>query len=131
MCSFSNYLESTILNHIFSKSSYSSPNVYIGLLKAEPNEDGSSVSEPDCPGYARVQTNASSWEDASEGLIENISNITFAMACENWGRITHFALFDANSGGNILAYGSLSPSKIINSGDIPRFTPGDLIISLN
>ena len=131
MCSFSNYWESSILNHVFGKSNYSLPKVYIGLLFDEPNEDGSSVSEPDCPSYARAATNASSWDVAFEGSIENVSNITFAMACENWGIITHFALFDATSGGNILAYGNLSPSKTINSGDIPRFAPGDFIISLD
>ena len=131
MCSFSNYCQSSILNHIFGKSDYCLPEVYIGLLTNEPNEDGTSVSEPDCPSYARVLTNASNWDDAFEGSIENISNITFSMACENWGKITHFALFDASYGGNVLAYGSLSPSKNVNSGDIPRFAPGDLIVCLN
>lgn len=131
MCSFSNYWESSILNHIFGKSNYSLTKVYIGLLTNEPNEDGTSISEPDFPSYARVLTNASSWDMAFEGSIENISNITFAMACENWGKITHFALFDTASDGNILAYGSLSPSKNVNSGDIPRFAPGDLLVCLD
>ena len=131
MCSLSNYCQSSILNHIFGRSNFSSPEVYIGLLTTEPNEDGSNVSEPECQSYSRVSTNASSWDDAFEGSIENISNITFSLACENWGRITYFALFDAVSGGNILAYGSLSPSKDIKCGDIPRFAPGDLIVCLD
>jgi hypothetical protein len=131
MCSFSNYLANNILNHAFGKSDYSLPQVYVGLLSKEPDEEGSSILEPDCPSYARTVTNASSWETAFEGAIENMSNIIFPMACECWGKITHFALFDAVSGGNLLAYGILSPSKIINSGDIPAFAPGDLITSLN
>ena len=131
MCSFSNYWESSILDYAFGKAGYSPPNVYIGLLYAEPNEDGSAVSEPQCQSYCRVQTNAASWDAAFEGSIENISNITFAMALENWSKITHFGLFDAAAGGNLLAYGCLGPSKNINSGDIPRFAPGDLIICLN
>ena len=131
MCSFSNYWENSILNHVFGKSNYFLPKVYVGLLSAEPNEDGSSVHKPDYPGYARAATNASGWDDAFEGYIENVSNITFAMACENWGLITHFALFDAASGGNILACGTLSPSKNIKSGDIPSFAPGDLIIRID
>ena len=130
MCSFSNYCQSSILNHIFGKEEMSSTEIYVGLLTQPPNEDGSSVSEPESQCYARVSTNASSWDDAFEGSIENINNISFPMACENWGKVTHFALFDAESGGNILAFGSLSPSKNINSGDIPRFAPGDLIVCL-
>lgn len=131
MCSFSNYLAGNILNHVFGKSDYSLPQVYVGLLSEEPNEDGSTALEPDCPSYARAVTNVSSWDSAFEGAVENVSNITFPMACECWGKITHFALFDALTGGNVLAYGSLSLSKIINSGDIPIFTPGDLITSLD
>jgi hypothetical protein len=131
MCSISNYLGNNILNHVFSKSDYYLPQVYVGLLAKEPDKEGSSISEPDCPGYARAVTNASIWDTAVESLIENISNITFTMACENWGTMTYFALFDASKGGNVLAYGKLSPSKIINSGDIPMFAPGDLIVSLD
>lgn len=131
MCSLSNYCQSNILNHIFSKSNFSSPEIYIGLLAHEPNKDGTSISEPNCPSYARVLTNASFWDEAFEGAIENISNITFNMACENWGKITHFALFNAVTGGNILAFGRLSPSKEINSGDISKFAPGDLIVCLD
>ena len=131
MCSFSNYLESNILNHIFGKSNYSATDVYVGLLHLEPNEDGTSVCEPVSSSYARVKTNVSSWDIAVEGLMENVGNITFPMACEKWGLVTYFGLFDTQSGGNILAYGRLSPSITINSGDIPRFGPGDLIISLD
>ncbi len=131
MCSFSNYLANNILNHAFGKSDYSLPQVYVGLLSHEPDEDGTSVSEPNTPSYTRSVANASSWDTAFEGAIENISNIIFPMACESWGKITHFALFDAGSGGNMLAYGILSPSKTINSGDIAAFGPGDLITSHN
>lgn len=131
MCSFSNYLESKILNHVFGKSDYSSPNVYVGLLSGEPNGGDSPISEPDCPSYTRVETDASSWGQVTDGLMENAENITFSMACENWGTVTHFALFDAVSGGNVLAYGNLGPSVTISSGNIPRFAPGNLIISLD
>ena len=131
MCSFSNYWGSSMLDHAFGKKSYSSPDVYVGLLLSEPNENGSSIVEPQSQGYSRTKTNAGQWDTAFEGSIENVSNITFTMACENWGKITHFALFDAASGGNLLAFGNMSPSKNINSGDIPRFAPGDLIISLD
>jgi hypothetical protein len=131
MCSFSNYMESNILNHIFGKSNYCLSNIYVGLLSVEPNENGTSVSEPDCPSYTRVETNASSWDQALEGMIRNVENITFSIACENWGTVTHFALFDAFSRGNILAYGKLSPSITICSGNTPRFAPGDLMISLD
>ncbi len=43
----------------------------------------------------------------------------------------HFALFDTASGGNMLAHGSLSVSKLISSGDTVKFAAGDLDVSLD
>ena len=73
MCSFSNYWASNMLDHVFSKKSYSSPKVYVGLLLNEPNEDGTSITEPEAQSYSRIETNAEQWDTAFEGSIENIS----------------------------------------------------------
>ena len=45
--------------------------------------------------------------------------------------ITHFALFDAATTGNMLAHGALSQSKSITESDTARFETGDLAISLD
>ena len=128
---FSDYWENMILNHIFGKSSYTPPTIYVGLSTADPADDGSGLAEPSGNGYTRVQTSASDWNTASNGLVDNASNITFAQATGNWGMITHFALFDAATTGNMLAHGALSQSKSITESDTARFETGDLAISLD
>ena len=131
MGGFSDYWENKILDHIFSKGSYTPPTIYVGLSTADPTDSGSGLAEPSGNGYARVQTSASDWNSAANGSLDNAGNITFNQATGNWGTITHFALFDAATAGNMLAFGALSQSKSINESDTARFEAGDLNISLD
>ena len=130
MGGFSDYWENKILDHIFGKGSYTSPTIYVGLSTVDPTDDGSGLAEPSGNGYARTQTSASDWNAASNGSLDNASDITFAQATGSWGTITHFALFDAVTAGNMLAHGVLSQSKTIGNSDTARFQAGDLDISL-
>lgn len=131
MGGFSDYWENKILDHIFGKGSYTPPTIYVGLSTADPTDSGSGLAEPSGNGYARVQTSASDWNAASNGSLDNAGNITFTQATGHWGTITHFALFDAASAGNMLAFGALSQSKSINESETTRFEAGDLQISLD
>jgi hypothetical protein len=131
MGGFSDYWENKILDHIFGKGSYTPPTIYVGLSTADPTDSGTGSTEPSGNGYARVQTSASDWNAAANGSLNNAGNITFAQASGNWGTITHFALFDAATAGNMLAHGALSQSKSIGESDTARFEAGDLQISLD
>jgi hypothetical protein len=130
MGGFSDYWENKILDHIFGKGSYTPPTIYVGLSTADPSDDGSGLAEPSGNAYARAQTSACDWNAASSGSLDNAGNITFTQATGNWGTITHFALFDAATAGNMLTYGALSESKAIGESDTARFEAGDLDISL-
>jgi len=131
MGGFSDYWENKILDHIFGKGSYTPPTIYVGLSTADPTDDGSGLAEPSDNGYARVQTSACDWNAASNGSLDNAGDITFAQASGSWGTITHFALFDAATAGNMLAHGTLCQSKAIGESDTARFEAGDLDISLD
>ena len=51
----------------------------------------------------------------------------FPTPSANWGLVTHQAVFDATTVGNMLIYGALAASKNINSGDpAPFFAAGAL-----
>jgi hypothetical protein len=130
MGSFSNYAELKILEHITGKTSFTKPTVYVGLSTANPDEDASGLAEPSGNGYARVDSTGV-WGTAADGEITNDSVITFPEASGSWGTISHFALFDAESGGNMLAYGALSESKAVGSGDTARFSASALTITLD
>jgi hypothetical protein len=131
MSGFSDYWENKILDHVFGKSSYTPPTIYVALSTADSLDDASGLAEPSGNGYARVQTSASDWSSASGGSVSNAGAIAFGAAAGSWGTITHFALFDAATGGNMLAHGALNQSKAIGSSNTARFEAGDLNVSLD
>lgn len=129
--SFSNYLEAKLLDHITGKTSYTKPTAYIALSTANPDEDNSGIAEPVGNGYARVTTSDSDWDAASGGAVANAAAITFPTASGSWGTITHFAIFDADTDGNMLAYGALDSSEAITTDQTPRFSIGAFEITLD
>ena len=131
MGSFANYLELKLLDHIVGKTSYTMPTTYIGLSTVDPADDASGLAEPSGGSYARVATAGGDWNAAASGAIDNANVITFPTASGAWGTVTHFALFDAISGGNMLAHGSLAVEKAITSGDTASFAAGALDITLD
>ena len=131
MAGFSDYWENKILDHIFGKANYSPPTIYVALSTSDPQDNASGLAEPGGDAYARVQTSASDWNAASGGSLDNTTNIIFPQATGNWGTITHFALFDAATGGHLLMYGALSQPQTIDSGKTIKFAAGDLNINLD
>lgn len=134
MGSYSTYLENKLLNHLFNKASYTIPTVHVALFTALSDahgEAGSGGTEVSGGSYARIATAGSDWTEATTGVLDNATACEFTQATADWGTVTHFALFDALTGGNMLAFGTLTASKAVNSGDTIKFSIGDLDVSLD
>lgn len=126
--SMSNYLENKLLDHTLRNVSYTpAAQVYIALFTSDPSEDnlGTEVSGG---GYSRKLI---SFNAAGSGIITNSTDIIFDIASANWGNISHVAIFDSLSAGNMLYYGALTTAKTINSSDQLKIVSGDLSISLD
>lgn len=131
MGSFSDYTEDAVLDHLVGKTAFAMPTAYLALSTADPTDDGSGMAEPSGMGYARKVTAGADWNAASGGAIDNANDISFAAATGSWGTITHFALYDALTGGNMLAHGELTTAKPIGNTDVAKFTAGDIDITLD
>jgi hypothetical protein len=133
MGSFSDYLENKLLDHLFKKGTvnYTSPTIYVALSTANPGESGANIAEPSGGAYARVVTAAADWNAASSGVVTNAANITFPEATLDWGNIAHFALYDALTAGNMLAYGALGSMVTIAANDTPILMAGNISTSLD
>ena len=138
--SLSNYAEETILNHILRGVAFPSlgASLHVALFTADPGEAGAFTNEVTGGSYARVAVSRAtgSWKDpstATQGQSLNTVAITFPTATASWGTVTHFALVDAASGGNIWIKGALSGGVAIGSGQTPSFdtTSNRLTISLD
>lgn len=116
MGSISDYLENSLLDHLLKNTVYTPPgSIYLALSTADPTEDGSGIAEPSGNGYARAKCNT--WNAAASRQTENTNQVSFATPTGSWGKITHFGIFDALTGGNFLGYGALSVPRTVATGD--------------
>jgi hypothetical protein len=125
--SFSNYLENKILLHVFGATSYTAPaTIYVGLYTSDPGEAGTGT-EVSGGSYARQTITFT----VTANQASNTAAVEFPTATASWGTVTHVAVLDASTSGNVLASAALSVSKTIGSGDVLRINAGDLDISLD
>lgn len=122
----SDYAENKVLDLLNGKTAFTLPTVYVALFTAAPSDAGGGT-EVSGGSYARKATVAADWNAASGGSTSNANAITFATATGAWGTVTHWATFDASSGGNMLRWGALAVSKVPTSGDVTAFAPGTLV----
>ena len=126
--SFSNFLETEILDHVFAGAAYSAPSTkYLALFTAVADGEAGSVTEVTGGGYAR-QTVAFT---TSGNTTSNNAAVEYPTATANYGTVTHVGVYDASSSGNLMAYAALSSNKTIETGDVFRVPSGDLDITLN
>ena len=123
---FSNYLANEILDDVFSGNAYSVPSTfYLALYTATPNAGGGGT-ELSGNGYARQTVAFTTTAQTSS----NTAAVEYPTATASWGTITSVGVFDALTSGNLLAFGNLTASKTIGTGDVLRIPTGDLDITL-
>jgi hypothetical protein len=126
--SFSNFLETEILDHVFAGAAYTAPSThYLALFTAVADGETGSVTEVSGGGYAR-QTVAFT---TSGNTTSNNAAVEYPTATANYGTVTHVGVYDASTSGNLMAYAALSSNKTIETGDVFRVPSGDLDITLN
>lgn len=132
MAAFSDYLEIKLLNLTLRGTAYTPPGtVYVALFTTNPGESGSGT-EVSGSGYARAAVPTSGGFSApSAGATSNANVISFPTASGSWGTATHFAIFDASSGGNLMYYGALTAPLAVTTFDVFSFQVGDLSITLD
>jgi len=125
--SFSNYLETEVLDWAFSTGTATRPTSwYLALYTAAPSDTGGGT-EVSGGGYARQSVVFT----VTGNTASNNAAIEFPTATANYGTVTHIGVFDASSAGNLLAYAALTTSKTIETGDVFRVPSGDLDITLD
>lgn len=120
------YLDRAVLNHVFRGVPMSAPTaVYVGLFTSHP-DSGKEVAGA---GYARSRvtfTEPTIHDGAGTYRISNSDDVLFPKAKGSWGRLTHFAIFDAQAGGNALTPGVIGKPRLIETDDVYRFPKGEL-----
>ena len=126
--SFSNTFETHVLQYVFTTDSVTRPTSwYVGLFTADPTDTGSGATEISGNSYARVSASFT----VSGNAATTSAAVEFAAATGSWGTISHIGIFDASTGGNLIAHSALTASKAIANGDVFRIPSGDIDITLD
>jgi len=127
MAAASNYLENNIINATLRGGTFPKPaSVYVSLHTADPNDQGANeVNTTQWPSYARQDstkgegTLAQAWTAPVNGVTKNTKQLLFPVYNGAGSlTITHFGLFDAPTGGNLLIAAPLDQTRIIQPGDV-------------
>ena len=128
MAEFTDYLENKIIDHMLRNQAYTPPStVYFALFTTATDDTGGGT-EVSGGSYARQAVTLGA---ASGGASSNTADITFPQATADWGTITHVALMDAETGGNMLMHSPLDESKTVNNGDTFKINAGDLDVTVD
>jgi hypothetical protein len=126
--SFSDTFETHVLNYVFTTTSVTRPTAwYLALFTSNPADDASGT-EVSTSGTAYARQSATF--TVSGDTASNSAAIEFPTATASFGTVSHVAVFDASTGGNMIAYAALTASKAIDTGDVFRVPSGDLDITL-
>lgn len=131
------YFLNQIMGNVFgSKTDPALPReYYLGLSTTAPNVDGSGVSEPNTPGDAYARVKIDCFSEPVNGMICNTASIAFPESLYPWcnptAPITHYVIYDAAEGGNLLVFDELSPSRIVEVNTVVAIKPESLKITLS
>ena len=124
----SDYLENAVLNHVLVNTPFSSPtNVYLALFTSDPT-DANTGTEVSGGGYERQKV---TFGTASGGTVTNTKDVVFPETTAAWGTVTHFGLYDAATGGNLLFHGALPYSVDVEASQQIVIRAGNLSVSMD
>ena len=124
MSGLSNYLENKLLDHALRNTTYTPVStVYLTLYVGSPTDAGTGGAE------VNVTRQGATFGAAASGSVSNSSSITFtSMPAVT---VTHIAVYDHLSAGNLLLHGALSSNVVAASGDTFTIQANDLDITLD
>ena len=99
---------------------------YLALYTVAPTDTGGGT---EVSGTAYVRKAATF--TVSGNTASNNAAVEWPTAGGSWGTVVAVGVFDALSGGNLIAYGALTTNKTIDTGDVFRIPSGDLDITLD
>lgn len=138
MSAASNYTETNVINALLRGTTFPLPTtIYVSLHTADPTDaGGSEVDTADWPAYVRKDAAAggaiaSGWASPTDGVSTNLKQITYpGMDGASAVTVTHWALYDAATSGNLLCHAALQTSRTLQPGDVFVFDIGALTVTM-
>lgn len=129
MTSLSDYLEDKVINWIRGTSMGSPPSTIYLALFTSPTTDAGGGTEVVDGSYVRMAVTLAA--PSPPGVTTNSGTVTYPVATADWGLLTHAAVYDASSGGNLLLHGPILVPQTILTDNQLVLNPGAMNLVLN
>lgn len=127
MTTLSDFSENALIDHLTGVAAMTvSPGTFLALFTDDPT-DAATGTEVASGGYARQ---AVTFTAAASGTTANAGSVSFTAAGGNYGTVTHVAVYDDVSAGNMLMHTALTTSRTVNDGETLTFAIGNLTLAL-
>jgi len=127
---WSTYSRDLILNTVTGGALQGLGQLYLALSTADPTETGAGISEPSGM-YARQGISLNETANEPTGIVvSNPNAVVYGPATGNWGNISHMAIYDAVTGGNMVAYGPVAVQRNVVSGDAYAVSTNSLALTI-
>lgn len=114
--SATSHLRQKEMDNLTGVTPYTVPTLYLSLHTADPGAAGSQANEVAGGGYARLSLAGKMSAADSEGISVNTVVLNVGTATADWGTVTHLAVADAPTGGNLLWPGVPATPRTITAG---------------
>jgi hypothetical protein len=128
----SNHVTQRVLDSIFNAQAFAPPSsLWFALFNTDPTAANTGV-EVSGEGYQRVQISAMTFAAMVGGRMttSNTARVTLPRATGTWTSANFWAIFDAQTGGNLIVKEALLVSANVVAGQQPEFDVGDLVVTL-
>jgi len=139
MSALSNHLEAKLLSTTLRGDVYTGGAVFVALFTSDPTDAGTGLELGDS-GYQRQKAHnvtiadgfTAPADDAATGgqISSNTRNIIFPAIVDGQATVTHWGIFDAQAGGNLLYHSPMLNTKTLDPTDVISFPVGSLSIIL-
>lgn len=138
MSAASNYTEANVINALLRGVTFPVPShTYVSLHTANPGETGGSeISTGAFPAYVRKEAEVggaigSGWSEPVDGVSKNAKQLVYPSHNGTASiLVTHWAVYDAATGGNLLFYAPLATNRDLQIGDVFVFDVNALTVTM-
>ena len=134
MSAFSDHLENTLVNATLRGGTYTGGSVFVALFTSNPTDAGAGAEVADSA-YQRQRAHTTVASDGftvpANGVSSNARNLVFPAIVDGQAVVTHWGIFDAQAGGNLLYHSALLNPKTLDPTDVLSFPIGSLTVTLS
>ena len=131
MSGLSNYTQAALLNWLKGTAMPAAPSgVYVGLFNGDPTDTGSAGAEVTTTIRAAGRVAATYGNVTGNTSMANNADVDFGAAA-GAATVSHFGLFSAASGGNLLVSGAVAQAKSVAATNLVKFPAGSLMFMVD